>query len=120
MPDHSLSKEIFPNIQSKLPLTPLEAIASRPITSYLGEETNSCLTTTSFQVGVESNKVLPQPLLLQTKQLQLPQPLLVRLVLQTSHQPHCPSLDTLHQLNIFLAVRGPKLNTALQVRPHQC
>ena len=32
----------------------LEAIFSRPITSYFGEETNSCLTTTSFQVIVES------------------------------------------------------------------
>ena len=35
----------------------LEAIASHPITSYLGEEMNTCLTTTSFQVVVESNKV---------------------------------------------------------------
>ena len=35
----------------------LEAIASRPITSYLGEETNIHLTTTTFQVVVESDKV---------------------------------------------------------------
>jgi len=40
----------------------LEAIVSRPITSELGEETNTCLTTTSFQVVVEINKVPPQPL----------------------------------------------------------
>jgi len=59
MPDHSFSKEIFPNIQSKSPLMQLEATASRPIASYLGEETNTCLTTTSFQVLVESNKVPP-------------------------------------------------------------
>jgi len=26
MPDHSFSKDIFPNIQSKLPLMPLEAM----------------------------------------------------------------------------------------------
>jgi len=38
----------------------LEAIASCPITSYLGEKTNTCLTTT-FQVAVERNKVPPQP-----------------------------------------------------------
>ena len=43
MPDHSFSKYIFPNIQSKPPLMQLEAIASRPITSYLGEETNTRL-----------------------------------------------------------------------------
>jgi len=59
MSDHFFSKEIFPNIQSKSPLTQLEAIASRPITSYLGEETNTCLTTTSFQVVIESKKVPP-------------------------------------------------------------
>jgi len=78
MPDHSFSKDIVPNIQSKPPLTQLEAIASHPIASYLGEETNTRLTTTSFQ---ESDKISPQPPLLQTKQPQFPQPLLVRLVL---------------------------------------
>jgi len=81
MPDHSFSKETFPNIQSKPLLTQLEAIASRPIASYLGEETNTCLTTTSFQIVVENNKVPPQPPLLQTKQPQLPHLLLTGLVL---------------------------------------
>jgi len=57
MPDHSFSKEFFPNIQSKPPLMQLEAIASCPTAGYLGEETNTCLTTTSFQVAVDSNKV---------------------------------------------------------------
>jgi len=71
---HYFSKEIFP----KPTLTQLEAIASTAVTSYLGEETNSCLTTTSFQVVVERSKVSPQPPLLQTKQ---PQPVLIRLVL---------------------------------------
>jgi len=98
----------------------LEAIASCPVASYLGEETNTRLTTTSFQVVVESDKVSPQSPLLQTKQPQLPQPLLLRLVLQTRHQPCCPSLDTLQQLNVLLVVRDPKLNTVLEVRPHQC
>ena len=41
MPDHSSSEEIFPNTPSKPPLMPPEAIASHPITSYLGEETNT-------------------------------------------------------------------------------
>ena len=36
-----------------------EAIFSSPIASYLGKETNTCLTTTPFQVVVESNKVPP-------------------------------------------------------------
>jgi len=51
----------------------LEAIASCPIAGYLGEETNTCLTTTSLQVAVESDKVSPQPPPLQTEQPQLPQ-----------------------------------------------
>jgi len=59
----------------------LEAIASRPITSYLGEETNTHLTTPSFQVTVESCKVSAQPALLQTEQPQLPQRPLIRLAL---------------------------------------
>jgi len=73
MSDHSFSKEIFLNIQFKLPLVQFEAISSRPITSYLAEETNTGLTATSFQVVVESSKVPPQPPLLQTKQPKLPQ-----------------------------------------------
>ncbi|KAK4819416.1 hypothetical protein QYF61_003687 [Mycteria americana] len=38
----------------------------------------------------------------QAKQSQLPQPLLIRLVLQTLHQLRCPSLDMLQYLNIPL------------------
>ncbi|KAK4807165.1 hypothetical protein QYF61_024285 [Mycteria americana] len=101
-------------------LSGLEAISSCPIASYLGEETDPHLSTTSFQVVVESNKVSPQPPLLQAKQSQFPQPLLIRLVLQTLHQLRCPSLDMLEHLNVFLVVRGPKLNTVFEVRPHQC
>jgi len=81
MPDHSFSKEIFPDTQSKPPLKQHEAIVSHPIVSYLGEETNTHLSTASFQVVVESDKVSLQPPLLQTKQPQLPQLLLLRLVL---------------------------------------
>jgi len=82
MPGHSFSKEIFAYIQPKPALMQLEAIeASPPTTSYLGEETNTCLTTTSFQVAAGSNKVPPQPPLLQTKLLQFPQLLLTGLVL---------------------------------------
>ncbi|KAK4815461.1 hypothetical protein QYF61_002920 [Mycteria americana] len=53
------------------------------------------------------------------KQSQFPQLLLIRLVLQTLHQLCC-SLDTLQHLNVFLVVRGPKLNTVFEVWPHQC
>ncbi|KAK4815816.1 LOW QUALITY PROTEIN: hypothetical protein QYF61_007425 [Mycteria americana] len=69
---------------------------------------------------VESDKVSPQPPFLQAKQSQLPQPLFIRLLLQTLHQLRCPSLDTLQHLNVSLVVGGPKLNTGFEVRPHQC
>ncbi|KAK4811014.1 hypothetical protein QYF61_015718 [Mycteria americana] len=120
MLDNPFSEEKFPNIQSKPPLAQLEAISSCPITCYLEEETDPHLSTTSFQVVVESNKVSPQPPFLQAKQSQLPQPLLIRLLLQTLHQLRCPSLDTLQHLNVPLVVGGPKLNTVFEVWPHQC
>ncbi|KAK4810173.1 hypothetical protein QYF61_010485 [Mycteria americana] len=120
MLDNPFSEEKFPNIQSKPPLAQLEAISSCPITCYLGEETDPHLSTTSFQAVVESNKASPQPPFLQAKQSQLPQPLLIRLLLQTLHELRCPSLDSLQHLNIPLVVGGPKLNTVLEVRPHQC
>ena len=88
----------------------LEVISSCLIACYLGEETDTHLATTSFQVVVESDKVSPEPPFLQTKQPQFPQLLLIRLVLQTLHQLLCPSLDTLQLLSVFLVVRGPKLN----------
>ena len=114
MSDHSFSKEIFPNIQSKPPLMQLEAIASRPVASYLGKETNTRLTTPSFQVAVGSDEVSPQPPLLQTKQPQLPQLLLLRLVLQTPHQPPCPSLDTLPAPQCPSCREGPKTEHSIR------
>jgi len=70
-------EDIFPNIQSKPPLTQLQAVSSCPVASYLVEETDIHLATTSFQVAVEINKVSPQSPLLQAKQSQFRQPLLV-------------------------------------------
>ncbi|KAK4823797.1 hypothetical protein QYF61_006519 [Mycteria americana] len=118
--DNPLGEVKFPNIQSKPPLAQLEAISSCPITCYLGEETDPHLSTPSFQAVVESDEVSPQPPFLQAKQPQFPQPLLIRLLLQTLPQLRCPSLDTLQHLNVSLVVGGPKLNTAFEVRPHQC
>jgi len=81
MPDNPSGEEVFPNIQSKPLLAQFKAISSRPIAHYLGEEANTHLTTTSFQVAVKRDKVPPQPPLLQSKRPQLSQPLLVRPVL---------------------------------------
>jgi len=64
--------------QPEPPLVQLEAILSHPIASYAGEEVNPHLTTTSFQAAVESDKVSPEPPLLQTEQCLFPQPLPIR------------------------------------------
>ncbi|KAK4820753.1 hypothetical protein QYF61_005916 [Mycteria americana] len=72
------------------------------------------------RVVVESDEVSPQPPFLQAEQPQVPQPLPISLVLQTLPQLRCPSLDTLQPLNVSLGVGGPTLNTAFEVRPHQC
>ena len=70
--------------------------------SYMGEGADPHLTTTSLQVVVEGNKVTPELPLLQTEQSELSQPFLIRLVLQTSHQLCCPSLNMLQGLDVFL------------------
>ncbi|KAK4819817.1 hypothetical protein QYF61_011836 [Mycteria americana] len=54
MLDNPFSEEKFPNLQSKPPLAQLEAISSRPITCYWGEETDPHLSTTSFQVSTRT------------------------------------------------------------------
>jgi len=68
------------------------AISSGPVYCW-GEEAKPLLITTSLQGVVECNTVFSEPPLLQRKQFQLPQPLLLRPVLQTPHQgtPTAPS-----------------------------
>ena len=88
----------------------------------MGEYTNPYIATASINVAVwliKSDKVTPEPPFLQAEQTQLLQPLLVGLVLQTPHQLCRPSLDSLEHLNVLIVVRGPKLNTVLEVQPHQ-
>ena len=78
VPDHPFREVVFPNAQSEASLVQLEAIPSSPITSHPREEVDPQLTTTSLQAVIESNKVSPEPPLLQTEQSQLLQLLLIR------------------------------------------
>ena len=55
MLDNRFSEEFFPNTQFKLPLVQFKAVSCCPIICYLGKETNSHLTTTSFQVDYLSS-----------------------------------------------------------------
>ncbi|KAJ7422829.1 hypothetical protein BTVI_12175 [Pitangus sulphuratus] len=65
----------------------------------------------SALVVVENNNVL------QAEKPQFSQLLLVKLVFHTLHQLGCPPLD---MFQYFLEVRGPKLDTGLEMWPHQC
>jgi len=60
MLDNFFSKDIFPNIQSKSSLVQLEAVSPCPVTCDLGENNTTHLAITSFQIVVESDKVLPE------------------------------------------------------------
>ena len=62
-------------------------------------------------VKVEGNKISPESGLLKTESPQLPQLVPVRLVLQTPHQLHCPSLGMLQGLDVSCE---SKSNTALK------
>ena len=64
VPDHSFEEEIFPVFQPESPLAQLKAIPSRPITSDVGKKVDP---PAFFQVVVESDRVLFEPPLLQTK-----------------------------------------------------
>ncbi|KAJ7422271.1 hypothetical protein BTVI_14832 [Pitangus sulphuratus] len=119
MLDNSFCEAVSYNIQSKALLAQLEVLSSCPITYYLAEKTNPQLTTASFQIAVESNKVSQEPPFIQAQQPQFTQ-LLIRVALQTLHQLRCPSLDMLQNLNIFLVMHGSKLDTVFEAWPHQC
>ncbi|KAJ7425645.1 hypothetical protein WISP_22618 [Willisornis vidua] len=93
----------------------LQANSPSLITGWLEEEADPPLAATSFQVVAECDRVSIEPSFSRLNTLQLSQLLLTGLVLQTLHQLYYPSLATLQNLNVFLAVRGP-FNIFLAVR----
>ena len=72
----------------------------------MGEEADSHLTTITFQVVVESDKVTPEPPLLQTKHSHSPQLLLIRLGLQTPQMPRETPVDMKNISEIHLCGRS--------------
>ena len=70
--DHLLSKEMFPNVQSRFPLALHCTIPMHPLSGYQGEELSTSLSTSIPQEAVESNEVTPQPALLQNSYAQSP------------------------------------------------
>lgn len=66
----------------------LKAVSLCAVICHWRKETDTFLAATSFQVVVESNDVSPGPSLLQTKQPQFLQPLLICFVFLSCHQLH--------------------------------
>lgn len=85
MHDNPSCVEIFPSIQSKSLLVILEDISSCLVTCHLGEEPNPYLAAPSCQGGVESNRA-HLSLLFSGWASQLPQLLIIRLMIQTLPQ----------------------------------
>ncbi|KAK4812304.1 LOW QUALITY PROTEIN: hypothetical protein QYF61_014090, partial [Mycteria americana] len=105
-------KKFFPNIQSKPPLVQLEAIPSCSMACYLGEETDTHLSTASFQRAVRS------PLSLLFSRLNNPS-FLSHSLQDLCSRPFTSSVALLWtHLNVFLVVRGPNLNTVFEGDDH--
>jgi len=119
-PDRFLG-EVFPNVQPESLLAQLESIPSSSVASYNSWKKRPTLTSPQlpFQVVAGSDKVTPEPPLLQAEPSQFLLLLLIRLLLQMSHWLHYPSLITLQGLSVLLVVRSPKLNTVFEAWPHQ-
>lgn len=84
MLDKSFSETSYD--QSEPPLVQLEAISSYLVTGYLGEEINFQLAPPSCQGLVESKKISLELLFSRLSTPQVPQLLLIRLLLQTLPQ----------------------------------
>ena len=113
---HLLGGQIFPNIQPDPPLVQPEAITSCPIAVTWQQR----LTHNSLQPPFrEPLRVKRSPLSLLFSRLTHPIPSAAphKSCAPDPLQLHCPSLDTLQALKVCLVVRGPKLNTALEVQP---
>ena len=102
---------MLPNIQPEPPLVKLEAVPSCSITVTVWKR----LTSTSLQPPFrELQRAIRSPLKLLFSQLNNPS------FAPDPSQFHCPSLDALRGHDVFLVVRGPELNTVLEVRHYQC
>lgn len=97
------SEEILFNVQTEPSLEELDTASSCPVTC-LGKETNPLLSTTSFQSVVESDKVPPKSLFLHDKQPQLPQLLLIWIVLAFHLWIVYLSSSTEYVLSLFFLV----------------
>lgn len=111
---HPFNEETFSNIWPKSLLVKFEAISSFLISCHLEEKANPHLNRTSCQGVVESEKVPMRLLFLQAEHTQIPQPFLIKPVLQFHS---LLTWDMLQDLHVFLVMQGTKLDTEFEVQP---
>lgn len=102
MLDHCLHEEILPNVPSKPSLVQLETISLHHIICHFRKDTNISLLQPHFR-SLKRGMRSPFSPLLQIKQPQLPQSLLIILVFWTFLWLCCSSLYMLEQLILSLA-----------------
>lgn len=72
-----------------------------------------------FLIFIHINEVPSQPSHLKVEQVQLPQPFLIREILQTLGQLSSTLIELLQELNVSPALWGPDLYIVLQMWIHQ-
>jgi len=92
---HPQSKEVLPRVQMELLTLQFVPIAPCPVAGHHWKESGPILLTPSLKIFRGVYKIPSQPSLLQAKQAQLPQPFLVREMLQSPNHLHSPPLDPL-------------------------
>ena len=127
MLSHRHSKKVFPDVRREPPAFQFVPTASGPVTGHHRKEASSLLFAHSLQVFTHVEEIsvcdgcaqpLPSLSLLFSR-LNWPrsQPFLT----EESFSHLCsPLLDSPQYVHVFLVLGSPVLDTALQVRPHQC
>jgi len=88
-------EEVLPHVQLELPVLQFVPVAPCPVTGHHCKESGPVLLTHTLQIFISISRVPSQPSLLQAKQAQLPQPLLVGEMFQSPQHPRSPPLDPL-------------------------
>lgn len=94
---HPQCKEVFPHIQMALPVFQFVPIAPYPVAGHQWKESGPILLTPTIDIFVRIDKIPSQSFLLQGKQTQLSQPVLIREMLQT---PDCLCSPLLYPLQV--------------------
>ena len=116
---HPHNQKVFPDVQTECLVFHFVTIASGPVTGHQQKEPGSTFFAPSFQVSTYFDEISPEPSVLRAEQSQFSQLLLICEVLQSLNHPGGSLLESLQDAHVQLLLRSPKLDTVLQLWPHQ-